>query len=398
MSAQRDEIVRALVGEFPKLPPARQALVLLLLGDLQDRRALPLVFSAVQSAPTDVRAAAVRSLRQLGDVSVVPLLLKVAAADPEETIALEAQNVLRSLPGREMDATLLSALQQSDGRTQLVLIGIVGYRRIEVAWPILLKFADDEQPQVRLAALAALGETATLDGLPTLTSRIIGSQSAEEGAAVREALKVACVRMPDRDACAEKLAASLAEAPPAAKTMLLDLLGSVGGSTALAAVARSARDPDASVQDAATRVLGEWLSADAAPELLDLAQTLDDDRLKTRALRGYIRVIRQLGLPAEERISMCREALRVAKRDEERKLLMEVLGRNPSVEGLSLVVPYLGQPRLRNEASAAIIAIAEKIAPADRNAAEDALRRVLQSGASDEAKARAQTMLNQGGQ
>jgi hypothetical protein len=63
------------------------------------------------------------------------------------------------------------------------------------------------------------------------------------------------------------------QAPPGARRWL----------TIVAGIARGAR-PE--IQDAATRALGNWMSVDAAPVLLDLAKTLRDAKLKTRALRG----------------------------------------------------------------------------------------------------------------
>ena len=74
----------------------------------------------------------------------------------------------------------------------------------------------------------------------------------------------------------------------------------------------------------ATRVLGKWMNVDAAPVLLDLAQTLGDARLRTRTLRGYLRIARQLDLPAERRLAMCEEAFQAAQRDEEKRLAAEV--------------------------------------------------------------------------
>jgi hypothetical protein len=67
------------------------------------------------------------------------------------------------------------------------------------------------------------------------------------------------------------------------------------------------------------------MNVDAAPVLLDLAKTLDDARLKTRALRGYLRIVRQLDLPTDRRLAMCEEAIAVAQRDEERRLAAEVV-------------------------------------------------------------------------
>ena len=98
---------------------------------------------------------------------------------------------------------------------------------------------------------------------------------------------------------------------------MLELIGQVGGREALMIVAAHARDAEPEIQDAATRALGNWMSVDAAPVLLDLAKTLSDAKLKTRALRGYLRIARQLDLPIDRHLEMCEEAFgwRKARRE-----------------------------------------------------------------------------------
>ena len=53
--------------------------------------------------------------------------------------------------------------------------------------------------------------------------------------------------------------------------------------------------------------------------LLDLAKSAADEKYKIRALRGYIRLVRQFAMPDEQRAEMCRIAMadRPAGRGEE---------------------------------------------------------------------------------
>ena len=76
------------------------------------------------------------------------------------------------------------------------------------------------------------------------------------------------------------------------------------------------------------------MTPDAAPKLLNLAQPKADDKYRIRALRGYLRIARQMQLAAAERAQMCDEALKLAGRDEERLLALRVLEIHPSLAGL----------------------------------------------------------------
>ncbi len=70
----------------------------------------------------------------------------------------------------------------------------------------------------------------------------------------------------------------------------------------------------------------------AARVLLDLHGAATDGRLKAGAIRAYIRLARQFDMPADRRAAMCRTALETAQRDEDKRLVLEVLLRYPSNE------------------------------------------------------------------
>jgi HEAT repeat protein len=374
---------------------ARQALVMYVLGTRGDTGALPVVLETAKSGAAPVRLAAVRVLAKLGDVSAVPVLLETAV-EAQGELAQAAQDSLAELAGDEVDAALVSQLPRSEGQRRLVLIDLAGMRGIASAVPALLKLADDDDQQLRTAAISALGLTVGLDELPALVDRLVDPKSPDVAAAAKEALSKACLRMPDRDACASELIDRMPQASTAAKGALLELLGVVGGPRALEGVSAAAKDADEDVQDAATRVLGEWMNPDAAPVLLELAKT-GNEKFKVRTLRGYIRIPRQLDVPPDQRIAMCKKALEAAERDAERKLVLEVLGRNPSAESLKLVVPHLSSPSLKEDASTAAVAIAERIVQTQPAPVAEAMRQVIEVSGDNELLGRAKRLLRRAG-
>jgi HEAT repeat protein len=376
-------------GDMVRHP--RQSLLINVLAERGDRGALPVVLEAAKSGPWDIRVSAVRALARLGDAASVPVLLGIAAGAQGE-LAAAAHDSLAALPGKDVDAALLTALSQSEGGKRLVVIDLVGRRGIAQAVPTLLKLANSDDQPTSLAAVRALGSTIGLEGLPTLIDRLIAPQAPELAPVAKEALRKACLRVPDRDACAALLIDRMAAAPTTAKVDLLDLLGVVGGAKALKGVSAAARRESQEVQDAATRVLGEWMSAEAAPVLLELA-TAGNDAFRIRCLRGYIRIARQLDVAADERIAMCQKAMEAAQRDDERKLVFEVLRRNPSVETLSMATSYLGTPGLQGTAGETATAIAQEIVAAHPSEVAEAMRQVLKKTESAELAGQAKKLL-----
>jgi len=369
----------------------RQVLLISALGDLGQKDALPVVLEAAQNSAWDIRRAAVRVLGGLGDASAVPVLLSTAVE--EGGLSQAAFQSLTELDGKEVDATVAKALDAAEGERRVILIKLVGERGISSAIPTLKQAADDRDQKVATAAIHALATTVGPDQLSLLIDRLVKPSSPEEAATAKDALKKAVLRMPDRDACAVALLASMSAASATAKGDLLDLIGVVGGEKALGGVAEAAKSGSDDMQDAATRVLGGWMSPDAAPVLLDLAKT-GNDKYKIRCLRGYIRIVRQFGLPDDQRLAMCRQAMDVATRDDERRLVLDASTRVLSPAAMNMIVPHLDDPGLKEAASTAAVAIAEKIVNDQPEAVAKAMEKASQATNNDELAKRAKSLMN----
>ncbi|MBC8290168.1 MAG: hypothetical protein H8E37_07605 [Planctomycetes bacterium] len=211
------------------------------------------------------------------------------------------------------------------------------------------------------AALIALGETVSLKQLPVLISQAVSPEHAEDGPVARQALKVASVRMPDREACASALAIALNRAPAASKVTLLEILSDVGGAKALQTLATAAKSKEPQLQDAGSRLLGKWNSVAAAPVLLDLAKTGPEEKYRVRALRGYLGLARKFAMPDAQRAQMCQNAFDATRRPTEHKLALDVLKLHPSAAGLKLAINAMKIPGLKSDATAAALVIAQKV-------------------------------------
>ncbi len=376
-------------GAVPEGDP-RQVLLIYALGDLGQPAGLPVVLAAARQGSWDARLAAVRVLGRVGDASAVPGLLEAAQAGGE--LGPAAIESLADLKGAAVDEGIARGLAEAEGTLRAVLIELVGRRGIRSAVPVLLEDVDSEDAEVRVAAISALGMTAEFAHLDVLIRSLVEAQTEAEAAAAKTALLLACPRMPDRDETSAKLLAALPGAEAQAKAAILDLLGVVGGPKALAGVVAAAQSGDDALEDAATEVLGRWMSADAGPALLELARR-GSEKYRVRALRAYVRIARQLDVPLEERIVMCEKALEVAQRDAERSLVLEVLQRYPTAAGLKLAASQLASTSLREDAATTTLAIAEKVLADDPAAVAAAVQQVLKAGVASHIADRAKALL-----
>ncbi|WP_182865157.1 HEAT repeat domain-containing protein [Rhodopirellula sp. JC639] len=353
------EVDLALADELTRATPPRAALIVQAMADRPETVVLEAVVNAAQTGDKHVRLSAIDALKRVGDVSSLSVLLDIAAG-PDPELSQTAIDTLAEIPSDGVDDRLVALLPDAESDRYPLLIELVGRRRID-AVPELVRALDHSDSDVRHAALIAIGETVSLEKLDLLLNQVLDPKNTEDVATAQQALKSASVRMPDREACAAKLADALQQAPANTKTLLLEILSDVGGTTALQTLAMSAKSNDAEMQDAASRLLGKWNNLDAAPVLLDLAETAPEEKYRVRALRGYIGLARKFNMPERDRVEMCKRALDQASRSDEQKLALDVLKLHPSVAALKLAVQTKQIPSLKQDATAAAAEIAQQL-------------------------------------
>jgi len=353
------EVSPALAAELVGVAPDRAALLLHVLADRGDKTVLPAVLQTALSGPKEVRIAALGVLPRLGDVTLVEPLLQIAAGIDAE-LALAAKSAVAGLPGEQVDADLKSRLASAQDVASPVLIEIIGLRRIE-STPELIKLSGHSDAAVRRAAFAALGATIGLKDLSVLISEVTSPRHPDDAQAARQALLAACIRMPEGDACADQLALAMANAPAPTKGVLLEIVGAMGGVRSLEIMSSAGKGGDPQLQEIVIRVLGRSLNLDAAPVLLDLAKTAPGANYQVNALRGYIRFARQFVKADAQRVEMCQQAWAIAQRTEEKKLVLEVLGRTQSMAALRMAVAAAETPDLKEDAARAALAISQNI-------------------------------------
>jgi len=387
------DVTAALAGESEKLPAERQALLLRALGDRKEAAPLPMVLAATKSESPAVREAAIAVLAKLGDASAVAILLDAALG--EGPAAAKAKEGLKTLKAQEADAAILAKLAGADANTKAVLFELAGARRIAAAADKIREALDSSNEAVKLAALTAMGQLAELKDLDLLTSRALAASKTPETAAAEAALTTAALRMADREGAAAKLAECLRGASAEQQAYLLELLGKMSGKKALQTVAHAAKSSDAALKESATKVLGEWPNPDAADALLDLAKTDLENKYRVRALRGYIRIARQLKLPDDVKLAMFHTAMETATRVEDKRIALDILSRIPSGKTLSLAASYASEAALKADAAKAAVAIAAKLIVEQPKAVAEAMQKIVDAQVGGDSASRAQQLLDQ---
>jgi HEAT repeat protein len=358
------EVTRALAEALPAQPsPDRQVVVAGALGHRGDRAALPALTTAAAVSDKTVQLAALKALAMLGADEALPTFQQ-RLNDPDRAFAQAAREGLASLPGRAADEAILALLKSDSAAAQQTGIELAGRRRLSAAVPVLLALARQGEPPVRAAALRQVGELGGEKEVATLLDLLLAARDSGDIAAAQQAL-LSLAGQSAPAAVTAKVIPALTRAAPAVRAALLEVLAALGGPEALQAVRAACNDPDAETRGAAIRALSSWKTADAAPALLELATKAGNETDRRLALGGYLTLAGNSDLPADQRLEMCRHAAHLVQQPADKNRLLAALGQIASLDTLDLIAPHLDDTATRNEAAAALVAVADKLVRSD---------------------------------
>ena len=362
--------------------PNRQVLLVLAMKDRGDKTALPAVLGKLKNDSPAVQSAAIDAVGALGDGSSVSTLLSSAKGE----VVLSS---LVALQGAGVNGALIKAAQSPE--TSAVAVKALGKRRALEAVDLFFELSASDSPAVSREATVALGRTAPEDRFPELFNLLKTAKTDSQKAAIQEAVHAAIIRSTRPDACAEALGAMIPEAKGADREFLFEQVRTAGGAKAVACMRRFAMGPDVALQDAATKTLGRWLSADAGPVLLEVAK--GNGKFANRALGGYIRLFRQFELPEAQRVAMAAAALEAASRAKERNAAMDAMTRFPCVGTFELALGRLDAPGSKAAAAKAALTIARTVLTLDPEKAKAGLKQLIDANISESVTASAKALL-----
>ncbi len=367
-----------------EMPAAVQVTLLEGLGQRGDPTARAAATTSVHSGDREVRIAALHALRNLGNSSDVTLLAQIAAGatGPEQEAARET---LARLRGTDVDEAILAAMRtHSDIPLRCELIRAVAARWYRAGIPALFEATKDPVENIQVAAFEALGSLSGVEHLPKLVARLLKEMGKDAREAAENAIVETALRIDDARERVAALLAGLPKSSGAVRVSLIRVLSRIGGSRPLQAIRANYPSLDSDVADAAVRALANWPGPEVLDDLLMIARISADEAHPVLALRGYVRLVR---LPSDrtpvETFRMLEEAMTIASRPEEKKLVLGGLADVRHIDALMMADLHLGDEALCDEAAVAMLTIARALAAEQPDAAVAAIRKVQAAPTSD---------------
>jgi HEAT repeat protein len=367
-------LTKACVRKWSFLPPDSQLAVLdasLSLG----KAALATARLAAASPDLPLRIAGWQALADLGETRDIPKLAQAAArGEPAERDA--ARDTLARLHGAGMREAIVKAAATAREGDKIELLAALGTRGEPASAGVLLENAGSGSGPVRLAALEALRKLAVPGSAVPLLKIAAGTRSDAEREAALKGVYAVCQASRNKEETGKPLLEVLSTLTPTQRAQVLPLLAELGTPAALAAAQSAARDSNPELMREGIRVLSQWQNALPSPTLHEIARNTGDAGAQVLALRGLIQLTGFEPDPAK-RLATLREAIQLAKRDEEKKQALGQIGQIATVDALQTALAMLNEPDLANEAGLAAITVAEKIGGSNKTIAAETAAKVL---------------------
>jgi len=372
------EVTAALAAELPKSPPPVQAALIELLAERGGPTVQKPIVRAAGHKDSAVRAAALGALGKIGDVAAVGVLVKAFEGGAKADQAVAGAS-LRAIQGKGVDEEIVRCMARAEGADGPRLMSIIVSRQYRPATSVLLgRTWNPDSAETPIAAFKALGALAGPADLPAIIKALDEDHAPAVYPHAEQAIALVARRIADPAARADAVLAALGKAKgKPLRCSLIRALGGIGGAKAYSAVAKAAGDDDADVKEAAVRALTAWPDAHAAPALLEIVKTTTNRTHRILALRGYVRLLGlDAGASPKQAVQKYAEAMALAKRADEKKLVLSGLASVGHADALTAVLPHLDDKAVRDEAALAAVSIARATMGASRAQVRAAMEKV----------------------
>ncbi len=369
------ELTARYAAALPTLSADGQVALVRALAGRRDAAAHPAVVQATHCTEKSIQVAAIKALATLGNAGDVAGLTALMAGDDTD-VAGTARATLATIEGAAVDAAIAASLTAAPAAVQAKLLDLLLDRRAEQALPMAAEQVRCGDAGVRQAALRTLAALGTKDHVALMITAIDTAPDATGRSDAENALGSLCARCGD-DALPLVINA-MGCSKVESRTSLLRAIGRAGGAKALECVVQALNDPDETFRNEALRELSEWPTADAAPQLLELAKCEQENR-HVLGLRGYVRLARASADPTIK-ASMLITIMDLTRQPEEKWQVLAVWGTLKSVQSLDALLPFLQDGQVKNEAGSAIITVSTELAKAagdGKTRAAEALKAVV---------------------
>lgn len=349
------------VAKLKKAQPEVQAEIITMLGKNGAETALPAVLKLLKHKNSQVKIAAIGAAGRLGQEKIIADLFGAMKKGNKEEIRA-VKEALLIMKGNGIVTSIAAALPNMKAQAQAALLYVLGARAAHEKVNEVFSYTNSTDTTVRMAALKALAPIVVKENLPQLFSLLSEIPQPAEVHAVQQAIIEATRTSGEQSQQAGLILHQMEKLSADKKPLYFPVLASIGGKSALDAIAKAFATGDAATKTAAVGALSQWSDVTAANELYRIIQQPAESAYLDQALKGYIHSIQLASYTPDQKLLMLRNAMQAAKTAEQKKLILKEVERNKTFPALVFAGKYLDDLELQQEAANAVmnIALADK--------------------------------------
>ena len=215
-----------------------------------------------------IRAAALKGLADSLNDQALPFVIEALGGQDGRLRTMAAQ-LARQMSGNQVTVTLAGSLPKLPPKSQQLLLTALGFRGDKAALSAVQNTCGSSYPEVRTAALEALGKLGDAGSVPLLIDRAVSGSSAEQLAAG------ASLKMLRGKEINNAMADQLKKTGSSAQVVIIDALTERSAAEATPALLAAAESDNRQVRQACFKALSELADKNDIPALVDLLVRTD---------------------------------------------------------------------------------------------------------------------------
>ena len=306
----------------------------------------------LQSTDPEVKTAAAWALQRIGDTSVISNLAGLLRSDKAEEVAL-GQQTLASFSGNITDA-VTRAIAQGSNAGKIAGLQLLAGRKANLGLGTVIQQTKSDNAEVRKAAYTALKSVVEAQNF----TNMCGMLEEADAAYVPDMQQAVIATIATLPAAEQVQTVTQRMNQSAGKSYLYyTVLATTGDAKALETIKNNLNAANATMRDAAFDALLQWKDQRACEELLRICGTASGDQFQ-KALQRYVTLASDEALTGENRLILLREAMQVAKTDDQRNNILKQIEKTGTFQALMLAGKYLDNRALQQAAASAVMNIA----------------------------------------
>lgn len=375
-SIQTDQGPNKLLRNLHREPTGVQISILRYLGDQSIHEGLPAVQRALENGPSELRAAAAKSLYQLVGEESVPALLSQLSHD--STLSEAIIQLLLSSRAPELETQTHQRLEhEQDDSAKIYLLNLIAARNFERAGSTVMQIATaaTESSAVKAAAIQALAHIAQAEQLEELLNLVSylpeedhkePDSKADLIRAAQHAISRAVIHSQDPSSILAHIHQhNFLKQSPAIQKRYFPVFAQTADPKILKHVENLAiGNGNQALQIPAISALAQWNNSDALPALIQISKKQNEQQGVIRApvmdelVRGIIRQVGESNLAAEQKTLILRDLFTQVSSTADQRRIISALAATNTFQAIVFAGQYLEDEHLKSAAAQTIMGIA----------------------------------------